>query len=156
MASHNRGVLLSGRVEILLGRLDGVQRAGGGWRAKCPACGGRSRKLSIAVADERALVHCFGGCSAIEIIEAVGLRWVDLMQPRSWPESPDERARAQRAIREAGWSAALSVLSLESKVALIAARDLNVGRPLTPGDEARLAMAVSRIDHATTVLLGAH
>lgn len=76
------------------------------------------------------------------------------MPPRSWPESPDEQARAQRAIREAGWQAALSVLSLEAKVALIASRDLSAGRSLTPGDQARLAKAVSRIDHASGVMLG--
>lgn len=36
--------------EPLLQRLEGVQKSGSGWRAKCPACGGTSRKVTIAEA----------------------------------------------------------------------------------------------------------
>lgn len=140
------------RAEVLLQRLDGVKRAGAGWRARCPACGGQSRKLSIAEADDRVLLYCFAGCSGEDIITAVGLRWADLMPPRHWPESPGERANARRVIREASWSAAIPVLALESKIALIAARHLAGGQRLSPEDEARLADAVRRIDHASAVL----
>lgn len=146
---------MSCRVEALLARLEGVQNSGNGWRARCPACGGRDRKLSVATSDDRVLIHCFAGCAAAEIIAAAGLRWADLMAPRTWPDSPEERARALKALREVSWSAALSVLSLESKVALVAARDLHAGVPLTSDDEARLAVAVKRIDHASSVLMGA-
>lgn len=142
--------------EPLLHRLDGVQKAGNGWRARCPACDGRSRKLSIAESDGRVLVHCFGGCAAADVLAAVGLRWADIMPPRTWPLSREEQRRASRAIREAGWSAALAVLALESKVVAIAARDIHLVGGLQSGaDLDRLEQAVERIGSAATVLIDA-
>lgn len=138
--------------EPLLARLDGVQKAGGGWRARCPACGGKSRKVSIAESDSRILVHCFGGCRADEVIGAVGLAWADLHPPRTWPQTPEEQRRVRRAIREAGWSAALSVLALESKVVLLAAREIwLIGGLGSVEDGKRLALAVERIAKASAV-----
>lgn len=138
--------------EPLLQRLDGLQRSGTGWRARCPACSGRSRKLSVTERDGRVLVHCFGGCPAEDVLSSVGLVWADVMPPRHWPESAEDRRVARRAIREAGWAAALSVLAVEAKVVLIASHEVAAKRPLPPEDEARLAQAVARIDHATAVL----
>lgn len=146
----------SAQPDVLLHRLDGVQRSGAGWRARCPACGGRSRKLSIAEADDRVLVHCFGGCRGDEVLGAVGLRWADLMPPRSWPQTPEEQRRARRAIREAGWSSALSVLALEAKVVQIAGRQLAAWKPLSQEDDERLVQAVERIDHAANVMVEAN
>lgn len=139
--------------EPLLQRLDGVQKSGNGWRARCPACGGRSRKVSVTEAEGRVLIYCFGGCPAIEVLGAVGLGWPDVMPPRTWPDSPEDRRRQRRAIREAGWASALSVLALESKVALFAARELHLVGGLSVEDGKRLAEAVQRIDHAANVLV---
>ena len=139
--------------EPLLQRLDGVQRSGNGWRARCPSCEGRSRKLSVAESGDRVLVHCFGGCAAIDVLQAVGLSWADIMPPRSWPESPDERRRARRAMRECGWSAALQVLALESRIVHLAAREIwMLGGLGSIEDGKRLALAVERIASATTTL----
>jgi hypothetical protein len=139
--------------EPLLQRLDGVQTSGRGWRARCPACEGRSRKLTVAEVDDRVLLHCFGGCKAIEVLEAVGLGWPDIMPPRHWPETPEERRQARRAIREAGWAAALQVLSLEARVALAAARQLSRWRVLSEADDVRLSQAVERISQAAATLV---
>lgn len=140
--------------DVLLHRLDGVQRAGTGWRARCPACEGRSRKLSIAESDGRVLIHCFGGCAAADVLAAVGLRWSDLRPPRHWPQSPEERRRARRALQQAGWAAALGVLALESRIVLLAARELwAVGGLGSVEDGKRLAQAVERIAGAASVLI---
>lgn len=140
----------------LLHRLYGVKEAGTGWRARCPACEGRSRKLSIAESDGRVLVHCFGGCAAADVLAAVGLKWSDLHPPRSWPLSRDEQRRARRAIQQTGWAAALAVLALESKVVAIAARDIHLVGGLQSGaDLDRLEQAVERIGSAATVLIDA-
>lgn len=139
--------------EPLLQRLEGVQKAGNGWRARCPSCGGRSRKVSVTERDGRVLLHCFGGCRAIEVLEAVGLGWQDVMPPRTWPESPEERRRQRRALREIGWAAALATLALESKIILFAARELHITGGLEIEDGKRLAEAVKRIDHAANVLV---
>ncbi len=140
----------------LLHRLEGVQKSGTGWRARCPACEGRSRKLAITESDGRVLVHCFAGCAAADVLAAVGLGWKDIMPPRSWPASRDEQRRASRAIREAGWSAALAILSLESKIVALAARDIHhVGGLQSSADLARLSLAVERIGAASAILIDA-
>lgn len=142
--------------EPILSRLEGVQKSGNGWRARCPACEGRSRKLAIAESDGRVLIHCFAGCAAADVLAAVGLRWADIMPPRSLPLSREEQRRASRAIREAGWAAALAVLALESKVVAIAARDIHLVGGLQSGaDLDRLEQAVERIGSAATVLIDA-
>lgn len=151
-ADERRFHVQSATAEPLLQRLEAVHKSGNGWRARCPACGGRSRKLSVTEAEGRVLVYCFGGCEAIAVLEAVGLGWPDVMPPRTWPDSPEDRRRQRRAIREAGWSAALSTLALEGKVVLFAARELHVTGGLEIEDGKRLAEAVKRIDHAANVL----
>ena len=145
----------SASAEPLLQRLDGVVKQGKGWRARCPACGGSSRKLSIAEADGRVLVHCFGGCKAVEVLDAVGLCWADIMPPRHWPESPEERRRARQAIREAGWAAALAALALEAAIVRIAAAQVLQDKPLDWNDYCRLVKAEERIGNAAAVFVEA-
>lgn len=72
--SGNNFHVQNASAEPLLQRLDAVQKVGKGWRARCPACGGQSRKLSIAESDGRVLVHCFAGCTADDVVGAAGLR----------------------------------------------------------------------------------
>lgn len=140
----------------LLHRLDGVQKSGTGWRARCPACEGRSRKLSITESGGRVLIHCFGGCAAADVLAAVGLRWADIMPPRAWPLSREEQRRARRAIQQTGWAAALAVLSLESKIVALAARDIHhVGGLQSSRDLERLNLAVERIGAASATLIDA-
>ncbi len=139
--------------DVLLQRLEGVQRAGTGWRARCPACGGKSRKVSITESGDRVLIHAFCGCPAIDILAAIGLTWPDLHPPRTWPLSREEQRHARRAIKECGWAAALGVLALESRVVLLAAREIwAVGGLGSVEDGKRLALAVKRIADAATVL----
>lgn len=151
-AGERRFHVQSATAEPLLQRLDAVQKSGNGYRARCPSCGGTSRKLSITQTDDRVLVYCFGGCESIAVLQAAGLTWADIMPPRHWPESPEERRHARRAIREAGWASAVAVLAMEAKVALIAARQLARWQYLSEDDDKRLAEAVKRIDHASNVL----
>ncbi len=59
---------------ILLDRLDRVSPAGAGYRASCPAHNDRSPSLAINESTAgRVLVKCFAGCTAAEIVGAVGL-----------------------------------------------------------------------------------
>lgn len=137
---------------VLLSKLEGVQAQGKGWRARCPSCGGKSRKLSVAESDGRTLVHCFAGCKGEEVLAAVGLRWADLMPPRHWPQTPGERRQASRAMRESGWAAALEVLALEASIVQIAAHELGRVGGLSADDYERLLIACGRIDDAASVL----
>lgn len=137
----------------LLQRLDGVQKSGAGWRARCPNCGGQSRKVAVTETPERVRVTCFSCHDTPAILAAVGLKLADLYPPRTWPESHEEQRRARRAMREAGWSAALPVLAVEGKVVEIAAHQLYAGVSLIEGDIERLALAVDRIEKAALVLV---
>lgn len=145
----------SNGLDVLLSRLDGVQRSGKGYRARCPFCGGKSRKLSVSEADDgRVLVHCFGGCGPADAVQAVGLQLADLFPVRLKPETPEERRAWRRAARESQWGAALIVLELEATIVLIAGRQIAGGEPLTEEDDQRLAAALSRIEDARGVLRG--
>ena len=140
-------------LDSVLQRLEGVRAEGKGWRSLCPSCGGKSRKVSLAEGtDGRVLVHAFCGCSVPSVLSAVGLTLRDLHPPRGWPESPDEKRNARRALRESGWRAALSVLAREATVVQIAGRLLCGWQVLSVEDDARLALAVARIDGAKAVL----
>lgn len=138
--------------EPLLQRLEGLQRQGNGWRTRCPACGGTSRKLAIAERDGRVLVHCFAGCGGDDVLAAVGLRWADLHPPRHWPQSREERERARQAIREAGIVSAVEVLALESAVIEAAGRQLQGWQCLSVEDDTRLSEAVERVANARSIL----
>lgn len=140
---------------ILLDRLDGVQVQGKGWRSRCPACGGTSRKLSVAESDGRVLLHCFGGCAPVAVLEAVGLTWANLFPPRHWPDSPEQRRQQRRAIREAGWAAALATVATEATVAKLAAAQMLRDEPLDWNDYCRLVKASELLDSAASVLLEA-
>src|SRR5215510_12436432 len=65
----------------ILDRLRGVQRAGKGWLAFCPAHNDQNkRSLSVGVGDDgRTLLKCHAaGCSAEEITAAVDMTLADL------------------------------------------------------------------------------
>ena len=89
-ASHNNFHVDHVTAEPLLQRLDAVQKSGNGWRARCPACGGTSRKVSITEADDRVLVYCFGGCKVEEVLAAVGLSWADIGDNYARGASPND------------------------------------------------------------------
>jgi hypothetical protein len=139
-------------VDLLLSRLEGVRKSGRGWIARCPAHTDKSPSLSIAESDDgKVLVHCFAGCSAYDVVTAVGLTLADLFPERLAPSSPADRQRARQAKKESDWRAALNILGRESTVALAAAETVLGGGTLADEDVDRLKMAVHRIGRAREV-----
>lgn len=140
--------------ERLLDRLEGVQRHGKGCRALCPACGGKSRKLSVTQGDDgRVLLHCFAGCAPHDVLGAVGLTVNDLFVRRIEANmSPTQKRELREAARQAQWRAALDALQLEIGVVHIAARQMAAGDWLEPDDLQRLGTACDRIRGAREVL----
>jgi len=59
------------KIEMLLSRLEGV---------RCPAHEDRLPSLAITEAGDKVLIHCFAGCSPLEILESVGLEIGDLFE----------------------------------------------------------------------------
>lgn len=77
--------------EALLSRLANVHPAGQGrWLATCPAHGsGKNKALSIRLAGDKLLLHCFAGCDSDAVLGALGLTWRDLYTDTARPwDSP--------------------------------------------------------------------
>lgn len=137
-------------IDVLLSRLEGVRQTGtGSWMACCPAHKDRHPSLAISeTGGGTILVHDFGGCNALSIVQAVGLELADLF-PRPLERAPMTRHERRQAI---GYPAALGVLSRESLIVEIAAHDLADGKALAPDDHERLLTACQRIHAAREVL----
>lgn len=138
----------------LIDRLEGVIKTGKGWRAQCPAHGGKSTSLAITEGDNGTLLlHCFAGCQVHDVLAAVGLQVGDLFVRRDLRSmSPAERSQLRQAAILPRWHAALDVLVTEASVVLIGACQLGEGQPLDDTDLTRLRVAALRIFDAQEVL----
>ncbi|MEY4513783.1 MAG: hypothetical protein RLZZ450_5905 [Pseudomonadota bacterium] len=67
-------------LERVLEKLDGVRQSGTCFSALCPSHADRSPSLSVTEAgdDKRVLLHCHAGCTAQNIVDALGLKLSDL------------------------------------------------------------------------------
>jgi DNA primase len=67
----------------ILEHLDMVKPTGPDqWQARCPAHDDRGPSLAIKDGGDRTLLHCFAGCTAQDIVEAVGLQLRNLFAER--------------------------------------------------------------------------
>jgi hypothetical protein len=138
-------------LETLLSRLDGVKggSAVGRYIAKCPAHQDRSPSLTIRFEDDgRILLHCFAGCSAVDVVGALGLTMSDLF--------PEPLTREFLPKIHAPFSPldALKCLTAESSIVAIAASDIVGGKSLDAQDLDRIATAAGRIATALEVIHG--
>ncbi len=138
-------------LENLLSRLDGLKAGSGGnrWVAKCPAHGDRSPSLTIRAEDDgRILVHCFAGCSAVDVMGALGLAMTDLF--------PEPLTREFKPKIRAPFSAldALKCLTHESFIVTLAVSDILAGKPMDDRYLERIATAAGRIGTALEVCHG--
>lgn len=139
--------------QALLDRLERVRRSGKGWSARCPAHEDRGPSLAIAEGkDGHVLIHCFAGCTADDVLVAVGLSFADVMPDRLTEDTPEQRRELRDAARMANWAAALGVLEYEGRLALIAACKTKRGESLSDDDMRRLTVAIDRIESARLVL----
>ena len=136
-------------VDTLISRLDKVRRTGRGtWIACCPAHADKSPSLTIRETDDgKVLLHCFTGCSALEIIDAVGLEMSDLFPPRQHHGKPERRPFPAADVLRALAAEALVVASCG--VSRLAGR-------FTDADRERLILAVQRIQSGITASGIAH
>ena len=140
----------------LLDRLEGAIKTGKGWRARCPAHGGKSASLSIAEGDNGTLLlHCFAGCAVHDVLAAVGLEVGDLFQRRDFKTmTPTERSQFKQAALLPKWRAALDVLTTEATVLQIAACKMGDGFTLDDDELTRMRISALRIFDAKEVLHG--
>jgi hypothetical protein len=135
--------------DTLLSRLDAVKQMGRDrWLARCPAHDDRHPSLSVREADgERVLLKCWSGCTAADVLAAVGLQFDALYPPRSSHHHRGER-RPFPAVD------VLRAVSSEALIVAVAGSHLANGGTLSDEDRARLLIAAERI--ATAVRESGH
>ena len=66
-------------LDAVLEPLEGVQKKGGYWLARCPAHEDHHQSLSVSEgSDGRVLFYCHAGCERAEVLAAMHLDWTDL------------------------------------------------------------------------------
>lgn len=135
-------------IDRLLDRLEGVKQTGPDrWIANCSAHDDRTPSLALRLLpDGRVLVHCFGGCSALEVVSAIDLTMADLFE-KQLGNLPPLRPR-ERWDRTDVWQ----LLAHESAVAAIAAADIAAGRAVSAEDAERAGLAADRLADAVVAL----
>jgi hypothetical protein len=141
-------------IDTLLSCLDRVKRTGNGtWIARCPAHADKGPSLSIRETDEgKTLLHCFAGCSAHEVVAAVGLEITDLFPAR--PADPAHIGRPER--RPFPAADALRAVAFEATIVGLAGAAIIAGEPFSQFDKDRLLLAVGRINDALSAAGLAH
>ena len=121
-------------LDLLLSRLEGVKQHGARYVARCPAHDDKSPSLSLSRGDDgRALVHCYVGCEARDVLAAVGLELRDLF-PDNLSGEQRQQHRRERLSKERQFE----------RLVIEAAKDS--ANSLSDEDLARLALAQERID----------
>ena len=133
----------------LLNRLEKVKGSKGRWTACCPAHGDKSPSLAITMLDDgRILLKCFAGCSAYEIVSAVGMDMTDLFpkETKLGHRSDNQALKSER--RPFYATDLLKIIHFEALLTGIAAFDLSEGRQISTDDRKRLKTAFERINEA--------
>jgi len=67
--------------------------------ARCPAHDDKSPSLSIDLTSKgNILIHCFSGCGALAVLEALNLNWADLYPNDDYFENHGRRKRIHSCI----------------------------------------------------------
>lgn len=136
-------------IDRLLNSLRKVKTTGRGqWVACCPAHDDKSPSLSIReVEDGRILIHCFAGCSPLEVLGAVGMDFHDVMPESLGDHKPIKRQRFNpRTLAE--------VTAFNAQLVALMAQQIALGDRPTPADLEKLHEVANEITEATSYVLG--
>lgn len=130
--------------EEILARVDGVRaHAPGRWSARCPAHEDKRPSLSIRELDDgTTLLHCFGGCDALSVVQAIGVTFADLF-PNKLIRRVDHSRRPRIPASER-----LELIEHEVGVVFFLASDFVANKSITDDDYKRLVLAYQRIGTA--------
>lgn len=133
-----------------LNKLEKVSGKKGHWTACCPAHADKNPSLAIRETDDgRILLKCFAGCSAYEVVSAVGMDLTDLF-PKDQSFMPSEKNKPVR--RPFYATDLMKIIHFEALITSIAAFDMAEGRQISPKDKKRLKTAFTRINEAVSYL----
>ena len=133
-----------------LNKLEKVQGKKGHWVACCPAHQDKNPSLAIRETDDgRILLKCFAGCSAYEVVSAVGMDLTDLF-PKDQSFTPHN---GNKPVKRPFYATDLmKIIHFEALITSIAAFDLAEGRQISTEDKKRLKTAFTRINEAVSYL----
>ena len=133
-----------------LNKLEKVSGKKGHWTACCPAHADKNPSLAIRETDDgRILLKCFAGCSAYEVVSAVGMDLTDLF-PKDQSFMPSE---SNKPVKRPFYATDLmKIIHFEALITSIAAFDMAEGRQISPKDKKRLKTAFTRINEAVSYL----
>ncbi len=127
-------------LENLLSRLQKVRKNGKDYMACCPAHQDKSPSLAIAEKEDgRILLKCFAGCSADEVLGAIGLELKDVM-----PENIGFHRRKPSRIPFNALDV-LCGLRADLTVALVLCKDMQAGKSLDAKESLLLAKLIGRV-----------
>lgn len=128
--------------DVLLPRLAGVrQTAPDRWIARCPAHDDRGPSLSVReLPDGKLLLHDFAGCSAADVLAAVGLELHQLFPDGGRDYRPGQKHRPRVPAGDL-----LLLASREVQIAAILAADFLDRRSIEESDWQRLATCAARL-----------
>lgn len=140
-------------IDTLLSRLDGVRSRGDGqYMAKCPSHQDRSPSLSIKECDGgKVMIHCFAGCSALDVVESVGLALRDLFDA-PLPDTQVSRPERGRLSAED----LLTILDHSSHFVWTLAENMAAGEIPSDADLSSLAKHRTAIKQARKSFTGRH
>ena len=127
-------------LDNLLSKLQKVRKNGKDYMACCPSHQDRSPSLAIAEKEDgRILLKCFAGCSADEVLGAIGLELKDVMPENvGYHRRKPERVQFNsRDVLSAVWS--------DMSVFLVLAKDMQGGKVLTATETLLMARLIGRI-----------
>lgn len=134
--------------ELILSHLTKVRKMGPDrWMACCPAHQDKTPSLSIReTSDGRVLLHCWTGCGAAEVLEAIGLDFDALFPEKLENHTPRERQPFTHREAMAG---------LVPEVLFVAAASSDMLKaPLNKANHDRLITSVSRLHAAYSYVEG--
>ncbi len=140
---------MSSQLDNMLSRLHKVRKNGNDYMACCPAHDDKSPSLTIAEKEDgRVLLHCFAGCSADEVLGAIGLELKDVM-----PENVGfHRRKPDR--RPFNALDVLNAVRSDLSVCLVLAKDMQGGKVLDAAESLLLAKLIGRLTMAIALAGG--
>jgi len=124
---------MNDKLERLLSSLEKVEKLPPGnhqarYRACCPAHGDKNPSLSVTLStNDNILLKCWAGCSAHEVVSAIGMEMTDLFPEQTKYHAPQER-------RPFSAEQAAKVIALDAMTVAMAAAKVRKKEPLIDKD----------------------
>jgi len=114
------------------------------WMACCPAHDDKSPSMTISDYSDNILIHCFSGCTPIDILESIGLDFSDLFPDKNYTE------KSKGAVFNA--YDVLEALSTETTIVYMTGSKMFDTKKISDADWLRLKVAVQRINAASNLV----